>query len=85
MAKSVNERVVQLLLIIKLVKVASGALVHVATIAVEHVVRLGHAIDLFTGNAKNWGIRYRPFGNLGAFIRPKIGLKVFFFDFIRVL
>ena len=40
-----------LLLIIGLVEVSSGALVHVASAAVEHVVRLGHALELLSGNA----------------------------------
>ena len=40
-----------ILLIIGLVLVESGALVHVAAAAVEHVVRLGDALELLSGNA----------------------------------
>ena len=42
---------VLLVIISGLVEVASGALVHVAAAAVEHVVRLGHALELLSGNA----------------------------------
>ena len=73
-----------LLLIIGLVEVASCSLVHVAAAAVEHVVRRKHALKLFSGNTGNCSFCYRLLGNLGAFIRPRIGLKVAFFDLIRV-
>ena len=43
---------VLLLLIIGLVEVASGALVHVEATAFEHVVGLGHALEL-SGSANN--------------------------------
>ena len=42
---------VLLLLIIGLIEVASGAFVHVAVKAVEHVVGLGHALKLLSGSA----------------------------------
>ena len=41
-----------LLLIIGLFEVARGALVYVAVAAVEHVVRLGHALELLSDNAR---------------------------------
>ena len=40
-----------LLLIIGLVEVASSDFVHVAAKAVEHVVGLGHALELLSGSA----------------------------------
>ena len=46
MAKSEDEGVVLGLLIVGLVEVASGALVHVAVIVVEHVVGLGYTLEL---------------------------------------
>ena len=73
-----------LLTIIGLVDFASGALVHVAAAAVVHVVKLGHPLELPTGNAGGCSFWYRPFGNLGEFVRPRIGLTVVFFDFICV-
>ena len=39
------------LLVVRLVEVVSGALVHVAATAVEHVVGLGHTIELSGGSA----------------------------------
>ena len=47
MARAAEEEIVLLLLLIKLVKVASGALVNVAAGAVKHIVRLGHALKAF--------------------------------------
>ena len=52
MARSEDEGVLLGLLVVRLVKVASGALVYVATTAVEHVVGLGHTIEL-SGSARD--------------------------------
>ena len=41
-----DEGVVVGLLVVRLVEVASGALVHVAATAVDHVIGLGHTIEL---------------------------------------
>ena len=61
-----------------------GALVYVAAAGVEHIVRLGHALELLSGHAGGCSLCYSPFGNLGAFIRPRIGLTVAVFDLVRV-
>ena len=53
MARSEDEGVVLVLLIVGLVKVASGALVHVAATAVEDVVGLETALRLFSSSAGN--------------------------------
>ena len=53
MAKSEDEGVVLVLLIVGLVKVASSALVHVAATAVEVVVGLETALLLLTNSAGN--------------------------------
>ena len=41
-------------------------------------------LSFFSGSAGCSSFWYRPFGNLGAFIRPRIGLTVAFFNLIRV-
>ena len=53
MARSEDEGVVLVLLIVGFVKVASGALIHVAATAVEVVVGLETALWLFTNSAGN--------------------------------
>ena len=70
--------------IIGFVKVAKGALFHVAETVVEHVVRLRHALELLSGNAGGCMFWYHPLGNLGAFIRPSIGFTLAFLDLISV-
>ena len=42
------------------------------------------ALERLFGYAGGCSFWYRPFGYLGAFIRPRIGLTVAFFDLIRV-
>ena len=84
MARSEDEGVVLGLLIVGLVEVASGALVHVAATAIEEVVGLGHTLCLLSVSAGGCSFLYRQFGNLGTFIRPRIGLTAFFVDLIRV-
>ena len=51
MARSEDEGVVLGLLIVGLVKVASGALVHVPATAIEDVVGLGHTLCLLSVSA----------------------------------
>ena len=83
-ARLEDEGVVLILLIVGFVDFPSGALVHVAATAFEDVVGLGHALCLRSvceGGCSFW---YRLFGNLGAFIRLRIGLTILFVDLIRV-
>ena len=79
-----DERVVLQLLIVGLVKVVSGALVHVAATAVVNVVGLAHSLCLLSFSAGNWSFWYRPFGNVGAVCRPRIDFTAIFVDLIRV-
>ena len=72
------------LLIIGLVEDASGALINVAAIIIEDVVGLATALWLFSDEACGRNFWYRPFSNLGAFIRPRIGLTTFVVNLIRV-
>ena len=51
MARSEDEGVVLIQLIVGVVEVASGALVHVAATAVEDVVGLGHSLCLLSVSA----------------------------------
>ena len=78
MARSADKGFVLKLLIVGLVEAASGALVHIAATAIEDVVRLGHTLCLFSVSAGRCRFWYRPLCNLGAFIRPRIGLTAFF-------
>ena len=84
MARSENEGVVLIQLIVGFIEIASGALVHVAATAVEDVVGLTHSLCLHSVSAGGCSFWYRPFGNLGAFIRLRIGVTAFFVDLIRV-
>ena len=86
MARSEDDGVVRLL-IIGFVRISSGALVHVAATAVDDFVGLAYAHALVHYSdpeccSSFWNC---PFGNLGAFFRPKIGdMAAFFFNFIPV-
>ena len=84
MARSEDEGMMLIQLIAGVVEVASGAHVHVAATAVKHIVGLGHSLCLLSVSAGGCSFLYRPFGNLGAFIRPRIGLTAVFVDLIRV-
>ena len=66
------------LFIISFARVSSGALVHVVATAVEEIVGLAHTLRLLSGSADGCSFWYRPFGNFGAFIRPRIGLTAIF-------
>ena len=81
-ARSKEDGVV-LVLIIGFFKVASSMLVHVATTAVEDVLGLATSLWHLTGSTGGCSFLYCQFGNRGAFIRPRIGLRAAFFDLIR--
>ena len=76
MAKSTEEKQM-LLLIIGFVRVSYSALVHFAATAVEDVVKLAHALCLLFGSAGGCSLWYCLCGNLGVFIRLRIGLTAF--------
>ena len=84
MARLKDEGVVLIQFIVGFVEVASNALVHDAATAVEDVVGLGNSLCLLSVSAGGCSFLYRSFGNLGAFIRPRIGLTAVFDDLIRV-
>ena len=72
--------------IIWLVEVSSGALVNVAGNAIENVVRLKPLFCLFSVSAGGSSFLYRLFGNLRAFICPRISwITVICFDIIWVV
>ena len=83
-AKSVDEGVVLGLLIVGLVKIASGAFDLVAATANEHVVKLVTAHGIFNGSASSCSFWYRPLSNHGAVLRSRIGLTLAFLELIRV-
>ena len=73
---------VLLLLIVKLVVIASNLLVHVAVTDVDDGVGIVLEVSCLSGNAGGCRFWYRRFGNLGAFIGSRIGLIAALFFFI---
>ena len=72
------------LLIIKLVEIASGALVSLTATIVEDVVGVATALWLLSNKACGRSFLYHSFGNLCTFICLRIGLTIFVVDLISV-